>query len=593
MELKHIFIQLNEESKFSTVKIIRQLNKEEDLIDRQRNGLNAAIKMEFGKTSPVFLKELNDLFQSTGIPLLNNSTILIIHNKWRINKSIFEVLRFLFTEINDSALLESKELIGKIIHFVELQTNSNVEHVKYKIWLTSKIILKVYTEGNFDKLNSFINLIWSNYPIMPKLFVPDLFRPKSVDVYFKPIWFAFSRFKIQKAKPEIYFLFFNDFFVKLLEPEVAEKEFLKFLQVIFQKNKIEVVYSFSFNDYMRLYEIQKVNNQLFDRLPDFSKTEIEYSYKDRASGENHCFKLLYNLFTDFGISYLFIIHFMKGNFTKQEKEWFYDVLKGRNLVYSKNLPFTLTKMFAHLFNTIPEEWKNLSNDLKFEYPKSLYGITYNYNMTQRLIYCAIYFNVRDEVYTKEFLRNVRGANNLDFWISTLCKLYEKGLRENSLNQVIDYIDDQVIRNGRKIDFKTKKLENLLQEVANWHEELVLIRMGKYKRTLNLPKSDIDTFHCEYKDKKYKIVQLLTNKALIQEGRTLSHCVGTYTDNCIDRGSFIFSLRLDQEEDSQPLITIELNTGAIRQKKGKKNRSCSPDEDYIIRIWAKENKIKFL
>jgi hypothetical protein len=53
------------------------------------------------------------------------------------------------------------------------------------------------------------------------------------------------------------------------------------------------------------------------------------------------------------------------------------------------------------------------------------------------------------------------------------------------------------------------------------------------------------------------------------------------------------LRLDQEEDSQPLITIELNTGAIRQKKGKKNRSCSPDEDYIIRIWAKENKIKFL
>ena len=53
MDLKQIFIQLNEESKFNTVKITRQLSKEEDRIERQLNGLNAALKMEFGKMENV------------------------------------------------------------------------------------------------------------------------------------------------------------------------------------------------------------------------------------------------------------------------------------------------------------------------------------------------------------------------------------------------------------------------------------------------------------------------------------------------------------------------------------------------------------
>ena len=595
MEAKQIFIQLNEEAQFNTVKITRQLNNTEDRVDRQRNGLIAALKMDFGKPSPIFLKELNDLYQSTDIPLLSNLTVLMIYKKWTINKSIFEVLRLLFTEINDTTLLESKELTDKVIHFIELQTNSNVEHVKYKIWLTSKIILKVYTDGNFEKLDNFIYLIWRNYPFLPNLFVPDVFIPKIVDAYFKPIWFAFSIFKKQKAKHEIYYSFFNDLFAKLLEPEVAENDFLKFLQIIFKKNKIDVVKSFSFKDYKRLYEIQKVNNQLFIRLPDLSRTQIEYSYTDRTTAENHCFKLVYNLLTDFGVSYFFIAHFMNRNLNNQEKEWFYDVLQGRNLVYSKNLPCTITKKAAHFFNTIPQAWKNNADELKFESPKGLYGITnQNYTLTQSLIYCTIYFEVRDEIYAKEVLRNLRGADNLDFWISTLCKLYHKGLRVADMNQVIDYIDDQVIRNGRQIDFNTKKLSNLLTEAFIWHEELRLMRIGNYSRTCNLPKSEINTYKIAYQDKKYKVEQLLTNKDLIEEGRTLSHCVGTYTNNCIDRGSYIFSLCLEQEnEESTPLITIEVNANTIRQKKGKRNRPCSQEEDYIIRNWAKENKLKFI
>jgi len=595
MEPKQIFIQLNEESQFDAVKITRPLNDLEDRVDRQRKGLLASIKMDFRKISPDFLIELNVLYQSTDIPLLSNSTVLMIHKKWRINKSIFNVLRFVFVEINDSQLLHRKEMMEKLIQCIELNPNGNVEHEKFKIWLTSKIIIQVYSEGNFDKFDNFINAIWRNYNTIYNLLVPDLFTPKLTDSFFKPIWLAFSIFKKQKAKPEIYLTFFNDFFIKLPEPFVLEKDFLTFLKIFFKKNKIDIVLGFSFRDYMRLYEFQKINEPLFNRIPDLSNTDIEYSHKDRTSAQTPCFKLVYNLLTDFGVSCFFIFKFFQDNLAQHEKEWFVDVLQGRNLVHSKNLPFKLTKKVAHFFNVLPEDWKGNSYPMLFQNPANYYGLTnINYNLTQSLIYCAIYFDVRDSHYTQEVIRNLRRTDNLDFWMNTLCKLYHKGLRENNLNQVIDYIDDKVIRNGRKIDFKTKKLSNLLEDVHTWHEELMLMRVGKYNRTYSLPKSEIDTFKIEYKDKKYKIKQLLTNKELIEEGRTLMHCVGTYTDNCIDRGSYIFSLQLVQEnEEIKPLITIEVNDQKIRQKRGKRNRSCFKEEDYVINKWAKENKIKFI
>jgi hypothetical protein len=94
--------------------------------------------------------------------------------------------------------------------------------------------------------------------------------------------------------------------------------------------------------------------------------------------------------------------------------------------------------------------------------------------------------------------------------------------------------------------------------------------------------------------------------LAYEGGELGHCVGTYTNKCINYGTFIYSLRevfeyyeKDQTDEGEievvrtiekSLITIEVNKNYIVQKKGKKNRRCLPFEDRIIKIWAKENKL---
>jgi hypothetical protein len=595
MEPKQIFIQLNKESQFDAVKITRSLNDAEDRVDRQRKGLLAGLKMDFGKISPDFLNELNTFYQSKEIPLLSNASVLMIHRKWRINRSIFNVLKIIFVQINNLGLTENKEFTEKIIRYIELEPNSHTEREKLKVWLTCQIILKVYAQGNVEKLDQFISAIWSNKNVPYSKLVPSVFKPKLADSHFKTIWKVFSIFKKKQAPPEIYLTFFNDFIIKISDKILAEKDFLTFLEFLFNKNKIEIVRGLSFTDYRLLYELKKINEGLLNKMPDLSKTDIEYNHKDRTSAHRPGIRLVYNLLIEYGVSHFFIYNFFQDNLSLQEKEWFIDVLQGINLADSKNLPFKLTRKIAHFFRVLPSDWKINSNQILFQPPASYYGITNNnYSLTQSLIYCAIYFDVRDEVYTREVLRNLRRTVNVDFWITTLCQLYHKGLREYDLNQVFDYIDDQVIRNGRKINFNTKKLTNLLEEAHTWHDELILMRIGKYKRVYHLPKSDIGTFKIEYKDKKYKIKQLLTNKELVEEGIKLKHCVGTYTDNCIDRGSFIFSLRLDKEnEEIIPLITIEVNNKRILQKRGKWNRDCLKEEDSLIQIWATENKLKFM
>jgi hypothetical protein len=253
-----------------------------------------------------FLKELNEFYKSDCTPLLSNSTVLKIHKKWRINKSIFSVLESLFVEIKDSEILAKKDELEKVVHSIEVDPNSNVEHDKFKIWLTSKIILKVYTHGNYDKLEMFIAAIWKNYSVLYKLHVPEMFEPKSVYSNFKPIWSVFTLFKKQKAQPEIYYVFFNDFFLKLFDPVIAERSFLKFLKIFFKKNKLEIVRAFSYEDYLRLYEIQKISGPLFDRIPDLSNTDVVYSHKNRALPQSTCFMQVFNLLSGYGVSYFFV-----------------------------------------------------------------------------------------------------------------------------------------------------------------------------------------------------------------------------------------------------------------------------------------------
>lgn len=62
--------------------------------------------------------------------------------------------------------------------------------------------------------------------------------------------------------------------------------------------------------------------------------------------------------------------------------------------------------------------------------------------------------------------------------------------------------------------------------------------------------------------------------LINEGKAMNHCVGTYADRYAKGDTNIFVIRKSSEPD-KPYFTVEIKQERIVQCRG--NEKCSPDE----------------
>jgi hypothetical protein len=288
------------------------------------------------------------------------------------------------------------------------------------------------------------------------------------------------------------------------------------------------------------------------------------------------YDLISDIFANYYISYFFTANFLTDKLNKHEKEWLIDLLKGKNLVYSKNLPFKLTKKQVHFFNSTSKD--------------------YNFTVTQGLIFNAILLKTGDIDYAIKTVPFIRDLRHCDFWIETLSYLYKmksnsKNNQEVDIVNLLDYINNEAILLGRKLDLKNLKWEKIIEDSAEWHHQLNISKSIKGIKLLELPISKIDNFNLKFNNKIYSIIQLTTNKELIIEGSYLKHCVGSYCDNCLNGNTFIFSLRLRNKKTIERLITIEVNNDVIIQARGNTNRDCNDIENEIIKKWAEVNKLE--
>jgi hypothetical protein len=171
-------------------------------------------------------------------------------------------------------------------------------------------------------------------------------------------------------------------------------------------------------------------------------------------------------------------------------------------------------------------------------------------------------------------------------------LNKKGLTSQYVTEVMDYIGHRVFEERATIDFKRKKIQNLINDVHQWHRELNEASLSKKYRQ-RMPDAGIDDLKIEIFGAEYEISQIRKVIDLYHEGKELQHCVFTYKAHCFRRRCYIFSLKaLNEEEQKTSLITIELRGTKIVQAKGKHNRQPNDLERDIIRIWAKERALSF-
>ncbi len=315
---------------------------------------------------------------------------------------------------------------------------------------------------------------------------------------------------------------------------------------------------------LKRHEFQKLHFLFMAQPALFNKLSVQMEgpvfFKD----------LVRALFSDFMISGTFIHAFCNDQLSELEKAWFKDELNGVNIVYSDCLPLKLTKKAAHHFRCLPENGE--------------------LTVTLRLIASQLFTLVEDDQFAVTVSRAIRNTGQADFWIETMSGLYKKGLRAQGAREIMDYIEQKVFREGIKLDLKYKKLDNLLEDVHAWHEQLRTQKMLQRVGYRKLPIAEIPDFKVLYEDCVYGIEQLKRTNELYYEGEFLEHCVYSYRHYCLDGDTYIFSLRrFDENKNEVPLITIELNRKKqVLQARGKHNRNPTEMEISIIRMWAEEN-----
>ena len=280
-----------------------------------------------------------------------------------------------------------------------------------------------------------------------------------------------------------------------------------------------------------------------------------------------------------------------GNATHQN--WFKHIGTGQNIRTARDIPILLTKKMAHHFLKAPK----------------------HYTVEEALRWGQVYALGGDR-YLVDALRQTRltqSFNNDDFWLNVIRFFIANPMLDVShVQPIIDYIWHQRYENRRvfveegvareigpaqpNFSMRGRTPETLLRQVEEWHGELG--RESK-SRELQWHGSGIGEFHilegseASRNMKFWSIRELLSSDELIDEGRTLGHCVSTYARSCHTGRSSIWSMEIEDENGRRKILTIEVapRERVIRQVRGRRNRLPTPREKELLRKWADQEGLQ--
>jgi len=601
MSTKEHFNRINEQFLNGVNLHYLNLNDDEQKIVNYINGIRAFIKQNGGVNEKLVLSELQLIYSTLKIDLFNKETTLKYIKKCGRNKLLVECILFANQKIKHKKLIQKTEFWELFIHSIVFYQKDNFSSFKPKLLVFIKVcnlFFGAYDYRDFKDL--FIFILNHDLDALKSIVGNDCLPYKVSDSKFKEMGRLFEILSILKSAnaesdvlQHLFILFANYEKASI----IYEPEFLELIHFLLSKFPTKPTLTTDRTRFTKLYFLFKLNPHLFEKIE--VKNVLIDSYFTRYSNLRQpkfiTDRIIIEVLKKFNVSYFFINNFMNHttNLSDKELKWLGDVVQGKNLVYSENLPCKLSKKIIHKFNTVIPDWEWEANIEEYTFYSDWEVSIKNLSVTEGLIWSAIMYEVKNLPYTSQALECIAHKENTHFWVKVMIQLFRNRFRENDItHEIVDYIDYQIFTLGRDINFKNKKKNNLINEVNQWHFEVSSMKFNQNERLVKLPISTIKTFNIEHNEINYVIKQLRTNRELAHEGYQLNHCVVTYTANCLTGKTFIFSLReLNRENKEKPLITIEVFDKRIFQKRGNYNRSCLSYENEIIEIWAKENHLR--
>lgn len=188
-----------------------------------------------------------------------------------------------------------------------------------------------------------------------------------------------------------------------------------------------------------------------------------------------------------------------------------------------------------------------------------------------------------------------------FWV-TVIEWFSKNpmVDPNQIGPLVDYI---IYRRRQQVDFsmKGRALLALFRGMEEWHGHLAkekAIHGTSFKPTGWKPFEQTKGYRTKegnHIQETWRVEELLTSKALGEEGRVLSHCVYSYAWSIEKGQTSIWSMNLEspETEGKEKRMTIELRNDLRRivQFRGKFNRQATSREFQVLTDWAHLNGLE--
>lgn len=171
--------------------------------------------------------------------------------------------------------------------------------------------------------------------------------------------------------------------------------------------------------------------------------------------------------------------------------------------------------------------------------------------------------------------------NIDTFMNYLDSLlmYQAIEPRESVQLLFDYIR---MNNDMNLDFdKYPKSLKLQHDITLKNYRVVSSEIQNQKISELYKKMS----YLSFKDGDYIIVRPSDATDIIEEGKTLHHCVGSYVDRVINRQTTIAFMREESDKDKR-FITIEIQGNSVVQAHGEFNRGLNEKEKAFVKKYEK-------
>lgn len=159
--------------------------------------------------------------------------------------------------------------------------------------------------------------------------------------------------------------------------------------------------------------------------------------------------------------------------------------------------------------------------------------------------------------------------------------------KDALTLLRDYVDMSC---EMEVEYeKYPKSLKLVHDLTAKNHKFVVDEIKK-KKFLDVV-SEEDYKYLAYENEKDEYCVIVPNGAedIVNEGKKLGHCVGSYVNRIVNKDTKIVFMRESNNHD-KPLITLEVKDGTLRQYRGRGNRNPSKEEMDFIKKWANKKGI---